>query len=433
MLKKLILIIVLIGLGYLYINNRTVIIKKEYYPVTEKTSVSIENYNIYGRSLNIEGTLKKQLNKNIIKNISLVLNKEKGDTNVKITYNILDDRIEFKTSDKLNTGIILDNIATGDYFLLLKIAYNDESIEYYSVKNNTDFGNLDYYSTTKNGRNKYITMNYINPILKSNKLSYFKIKVINKTLPKKYYDIVIDPGHGGIDSGAVNGDVHEAAAVLDIAAMLKEQLQDLGLKVMLTREGNYNPGGTWKDAYYEEGRVNIPGNVKAKYMFSIHLNSAPYKMKKGGVEIYSPSNIDYSLATLLADNIVETAKTTYSPNGLYKIANGVYNRNFTAEEIKDSDKDANDKGYKPYNISLDTPYHYIVREPGGLMTKAYVDGRNPKYHSNLYYNSNIGVESYLVELGYMVNDADLANLLNNKIGYVLAVKKTLKNFLLDEL
>lgn len=40
----------------------------------------------------------------------------------------------------------------------------------------------------------------------------------------------------------------------------------------------------------------------------------------------------------------------------------------------------------------------MLRETGGIATKAYVDGRNPNYGKNMFYNSNIGVEAYLLEL-----------------------------------
>ena len=40
----------------------------------------------------------------------------------------------------------------------------------------------------------------------------------------------------------------------------------------------------------------------------------------------------------------------------------------------------------------------MLRETGGIATSAYVDGRNPSYGANMFYNSNIGVEAYLLEL-----------------------------------
>ena len=41
------------------------------------------------------------------------------------------------------------------------------------------------------------------------------------------------------------------------------------------------------------------------------------------------------------------------------------------------------------------------------MTGAYVDDRNEKQQANDYYNSNIGTEAYLMELGYLSSENDL--------------------------
>ena len=87
--------------------------------------------------------------------------------------------------------------------------------------------------------------------------------------------------------------------------------------------------------------------------------------------------------------------------------NGVYVRNFTKQVIKEYENTANRKGYEPYNITLDTPYLYTIREVGGIATEAYVDGRNTSYAANKYYNSNQGIECYQLELGYIKNDLEI--------------------------
>ena len=73
----------------------------------------------------------------------------------------------------------------------------------------------------------------------------------------------------------------------------------------------------------------------------------------------------------------------------------------------------------------------MIRELGGIVTGAYVDGRNKTYGANEYYNSNIGIESYLIELGYINNTDDLNNMLTNKNLYVEAIKNTVKEYICD--
>jgi N-acetylmuramoyl-L-alanine amidase len=91
--------------------------------------------------------------------------------------------------------------------------------------------------------------------------------------------IVIDPGHGGHDPGAVglNG-LYEKDVVLDIALKLKEILSKNPLyEVFLTRE---------TDVYIPlEARTAIANQKKADLFVSIHANASP-KRKAKGVETY---------------------------------------------------------------------------------------------------------------------------------------------------
>ena len=132
-----------------------------------------------------------------------------------------------------------------------------------------------------------------------------------------------------------------------------------------------------------------------------------------------------SFAKLLVKNIVESANTTYSNNEIDKVYDGVFVRTFTKEDIEQSNKDAKKAGYESYNITQDTPYLFMIRETGSKITNAYVDGRNKDYEKNLYYNSNVGNESYLLELGYINSDIDLNNLIKNKEGYVNGIVQSI--------
>jgi len=169
------------------------------------------------------------------------------------------------------------------------------------------------------------------------------------------------------------------------------------------------------------------GDAKAKYVFSIHLNSIKDSNSLSGVEIYAPPKVELNLAKAFADNIVKYAKTQYSNLEVtYKQKEGVYVRTFRAWEIEENISEAEAAGYEPYNVTRETPYLYMIRETGGIATKAYVDGRNTSYGKNKYYNSNIGVEAYLLELGYINNDTDLAKLLNEQDDYVKAIVTTIQ-------
>jgi len=91
--------------------------------------------------------------------------------------------------------------------------------------------------------------------------------------------IVLDPGHGGKDPGAIgrNG-LTEKEVVLDVALRLRELLRErLGKKVIMTRE---------KDEFIElDDRAKFANGYKADLFVSIHINSHPKRVTKG-IEMY---------------------------------------------------------------------------------------------------------------------------------------------------
>ncbi len=102
-----------------------------------------------------------------------------------------------------------------------------------------------------------------------------------KTSDKKPL-IVIDPGHGGIDPGAVGANgVHEKDVALSAAKELKRQLLATGrYRVKMTRE---------TDVYLKLGeRVRIARNYEADLFMSIHADSIR-NSKVRGASIYTLS------------------------------------------------------------------------------------------------------------------------------------------------
>ena len=100
----------------------------------------------------------------------------------------------------------------------------------------------------------------------------------------------------------------------------------------------------------------------------------------------------------------------------------MYVRNFNNADILAFTSRAQKNGYEPYNITTSTPYLYIIRETGGISTGAFVDGKNTNY------NSNVGIESYQIELGYMKIEEDLNNIVNNYDKYMEAIANAVLQF-----
>lgn len=106
-----------------------------------------------------------------------------------------------------------------------------------------------------------------------------KTKTAKKTGIAKIRRIVVDPGHGGHDPGAVgpNG-IQEKDVVLSIGLKLRDLLKDeLGLDVVMTRS---------TDVFIPlEERTAIANKVNADLFVSVHANAAPNRTASG-IETY---------------------------------------------------------------------------------------------------------------------------------------------------
>lgn len=99
-------------------------------------------------------------------------------------------------------------------------------------------------------------------------------------ISKKVNLIVIDPGHGGIDPGAVGKKgLYEKDANLVIAKYLDRLIKDsLGIKIIMTRE---------KDIYLSlKARTSIANSNSADLFVSIHCNASAKSSKMKGFETY---------------------------------------------------------------------------------------------------------------------------------------------------
>jgi len=378
----------------------------------ENIEVNINSYSVFGTSFNITGCINVNL-----QNPSLILKNKNEEIILDSIFYKQNNNTCFYISKNNNQGINLDNLKIGDYLLLVK-----DTEKYYTLKNNTNYENIEYYTITKNKSNNKINIDF-NEYENKN---YLNIKIEKTKLPKDVYDITIDPGHGGKDPGAIgklNGkDYYESNLTLKISLLLKKELEKLGLKVKLTREKDI-----YLDPYGEGGRAIIPNDYNTKYSFSIHLNSSNGSMNYGGVEIYTPNNVDLTLASMLADNLSDVVG--YSKKNSFKLKDGVYYQYFKQSDIETAKEDMLKENNKPYNIVLNSPYMYMIREIGGIHTSAYIDGRNEDYGLNKYYNSNKTPEPYLFELAYINYPNDLNKVVDKPELFSKNISKAIKDYL----
>ncbi len=117
--------------------------------------------------------------------------------------------------------------------------------------------------------------------------------------------IIIDPGHGLPDGGAVSkSGVKESPLNLKIALKLKEELTERGYEVVLTRNGEDGLDKKKKADMYK--RLEIMTKTPNDMFVSIHINKFSQAKYRGAEVLYSPNFVQSTLlAQLIMDKIKE--------------------------------------------------------------------------------------------------------------------------------
>ncbi|MBD2357139.1 N-acetylmuramoyl-L-alanine amidase [Tolypothrix sp. FACHB-123] len=123
----------------------------------------------------------------------------------------------------------------------------------------------------------------------------------NPTVPRGKLLVVIDPGHGGKDSGAPGlGGLLEKDVVLPIGIQVARILERNGVQVVLTRDADF---------FVElQGRVDIAERVNATVFVSIHANSVDKRSDVNGLEVYYYDS-GYGLAEAVRNSILNNIST----------------------------------------------------------------------------------------------------------------------------
>lgn len=178
--------------------------------------------------------------------------------------------------------------------------------------------------------------------------------------------VIVDAGHGGIDSGAVGNGLQEKDLTLQAAIYMYNRLQELGIKAVLTRtDDEYLP-----KADRVKRILSLYNNDPNTLIVSNHINAGSGE----GAEIVYSINSEPTLANMLLDYIGEAGQ----------IKRKAYQRRL------------------PENPSKD--YYYIIRETGNA-------------------------ESVLVEYGFIDNTKDAYKLKNNLDNLVEGAVKAIAEYL----
>jgi N-acetylmuramoyl-L-alanine amidase len=134
-------------------------------------------------------------------------------------------------------------------------------------------------------------------------------------IPLAVRRIVLDPGHGGIDSGTKLDDwgMYESDLTWDIATRLRALLTNAGTEVIMTRNGD--------EKVSVQARAEIANRSRADLFISIHVNWLPNREARGFETYSGGATVDPFLRELAA---AENVDSGFSVADTRRLLDGIY-------------------------------------------------------------------------------------------------------------
>lgn len=325
------------------------------------------------------------------------------------TYQLIDSKgnivVDNTYEGEINKGIELASLEEGQYSIYLN---HNPVYTYHRVTDK-------WYTVLRDGFANCIELKVSKGILTLN------VSKVTE-LPNGVYDILIDPGHGGLDTGTAFNGLLESEEVLKISKYIASRLEDHGLKVKLTRTDDLDPAGKGnfdynESPYYNEGRVEQAYQYQPKYMISNHLNSFDKSLE--GFEVYTSVLTTDEWSELVAMDLDEAGQVARdSVKNDYRVSNGSYKKYYLCKKTNDGNLDSCKNEY--------VDYLYIIREAGGIATQA---STLLKYNDDYQIIPNFGPETMLIEYAYIDNVEDSSEWKVNYKNWGEAVVKATLNYL----
>lgn len=163
----------------------------------------------------------------------------------------------------------------------------------------------------ENGENYNIKLELqdavVHDILSSKQEKDLVLELNNKDAKYREILIIIDPGHGGSDPGAISPilNMKESEIVLDISLRLNKLLTEEGFRTYMTRVDNLN-----KDFKLDlQDRVDAANALQADLFISVHANSFMSNSISGIETFYSPKDMDgKKLAQVIQSTLIDDLK-----------------------------------------------------------------------------------------------------------------------------
>ncbi len=139
-------------------------------------------------------------------------------------------------------------------------------------------------------------------------LALLTVPILRMFAEEPTYTVILDPGHGGTDGGAVGDDgTIEKHLNLTIALLLQEKLEAEGIRVIMTRQTDEDTDGLtgFHKRQDLEQRAKIGNESGADLYVSIHINASTTRKDQGFQVWYGSGNPE---GQHLAEIITQTVK-----------------------------------------------------------------------------------------------------------------------------
>ncbi len=307
------------------------------------------------------------------------------DAKVKYKYNLLkgdkDDRIYIDLISVDAEGFALPDVKYDSFLKGIRLGKKDNGIRIV-----LDTGKVESYNVMEMEEPWRIVIDYYG------KKAPEPQKTVDSKPEKKKKTVVIDPGHGGKDPGAVVKGLYEKDVVFKLAQKIKELSAKYDdIEVKLTRD---------KDIFLPlEERAAIANTMNGELFVSIHANAFSDK-NIGGVEVYHLDNTrdNYTDKLAMVENKISDTNS---------LLNTILVDMTMSYFVKDSLNYATTLGIslkenlKPYNVKV----------------------RGFKKGALFYVLVGARMPSLLFEIGYLTNAQERKLLQNDK--YIEMLAKTL--------
>ncbi len=133
-------------------------------------------------------------------------------------------------------------------------------------------------------------------------------------------EIMIDVGHGGVDSGTTYGNIYEKDINLQIAKALYKQLYEHGYDVLINRTGDYalSEENRWLRSRSRHKRdlaqrKHLAMTVHPQVLISLHVNWSKNPKMSGPLVFYQQNHQSYLLSHLIQQELNQYYRSNESP------------------------------------------------------------------------------------------------------------------------